>query len=355
MKKFNLLLLFVTLSISLNAQITIDGLVHHWPLDGNANDVKGNNNGVLVGNLVPSTGKNGAANTAMYFNGIEDYIKILSPQYQEVTIAFWIKPDGIINDMRFVSGIDDTDDYAFAMRYADATIQVWRPWKATINVSNETDLLNWSLICVTIDANKNVKGYFNGVPGVGQSVNFTWPEYLGIGRRFFYNGSNFGTNFKGSMDEFMIFNRVLSPQEIQSLYTNTPVVDSFCDTLHCADSKVGIGTTTPDMKLTVKGNIHAEEVKIDLSIPAPDYVFEKDYDLKSIEDVEKYIIENNHLPEIPSAKEFSENGIMLAEMNMNLLKKIEELTLYLIDQNKKLEKANQNIKELKKEVLALKK
>lgn len=100
--------------------------------------------------------------------------------------------------------------------------------------------------------------------------------------------------------------------------------------------RVGIGTTKPDMKLTVKGNIHAEEVKIDLNVPVPDYVFKDNYNLRSIEQVEKYIIENSHLPEIPSAKEFEQNGLMLAEMNMNLLKKIEELTLYTIQQQKEI-------------------
>ena len=103
------------------------------------------------------------------------------------------------------------------------------------------------------------------------------------------------------------------------------------------NGNVGIGTTTPDMKLTVKGSIHAEEVKIDLSVPAPDYVFAKDYNLKSIAEVEKYILKNSHLPEIPSAKEFAENGVLLAEMNMSLLKKIEELTLYTIQQQKEIE------------------
>lgn len=121
------------------------------------------------------------------------------------------------------------------------------------------------------------------------------------------------------------------------------------------DGKVGIGTTTPDMKLTVKGNIHAEEVKIDLNVPAPDYVFKSDYKLRSLEEVESFIKENSHLPEIPSVKEFAKNGVMQAAMDMNLLKKIEELTLYTIEQEKKIkiqenkfEEQNSKIQELEK-------
>jgi len=112
---------------------------------------------------------------------------------------------------------------------------------------------------------------------------------------------------------------------------------------------VGIGTTNPDMKLTVNGNIHAKEIKVDLNIPAPDYVFEEDYNLKSIEEVENFIEENGHLPEIPSAEEFEQNGVMQVEMDMNLLKKIEELTLYTIQQEKKitaLESLNEKLLEL---------
>jgi hypothetical protein len=112
---------------------------------------------------------------------------------------------------------------------------------------------------------------------------------------------------------------------------------------------LGINTLNPDEKLTVIGKIHAQEVRIDLNFPAPDYVFANDYKLKSLKEVEEFITKNNHLPEIPSAKEIEKNGLMLAEMNMNLLKKMEEMTLYIIEMNKKLEEQNiqiqsQNIK-----------
>ncbi len=107
-------------------------------------------------------------------------------------------------------------------------------------------------------------------------------------------------------------------------------------TLNRLSGNVGIGTTTPDAKLTVKGNIHAEEVKVDLSVPGPDYVFKEDYDLKSLEEVQNYIQEHGHLPNIPSAQEMEKNGIQLGEMNMKLLEKIEELILYALEQEKEI-------------------
>ncbi|WP_394773471.1 tail fiber protein [Flavobacterium sp.] len=113
---------------------------------------------------------------------------------------------------------------------------------------------------------------------------------------------------------------------------------------------VGIGTTNPDSKLTVAGNIHAQEVKVTVNAgEVPDYVFANDYKLKSLQEVEDYIKENKHLPEIPSAKEIEKNGLMLAEMNLNLLKKMEEMTLYMIEQEKKNNKQSLQIESLEKE------
>lgn len=114
---------------------------------------------------------------------------------------------------------------------------------------------------------------------------------------------------------------------------------------------VGIGTSTPDAKLTVKGNIHAQEVKVDLSgSVAPDYVFEKDYNLAPLTEVEAYIIKNKHLPEIPSALEMEEDGINLKQMNLLLLKKVEELTLYMIEQQKAMEQCVKKIEFLQSKV-----
>lgn len=114
------------------------------------------------------------------------------------------------------------------------------------------------------------------------------------------------------------------------------------------DGKIGIGTNNPDELLTVKGKIHTQEVLVDLNgAVAPDYVFQKyydgfsllqpEYELISLGELETFIKENHHLPGIPSSEEMNENGISLKEMNLKLLQKIEELTLYVLEQQKEIE------------------
>ena len=109
---------------------------------------------------------------------------------------------------------------------------------------------------------------------------------------------------------------------------------------------VGIGTINPDTKLAVKGTVHAEEVIVDTSVPVPDYVFENNYVLPTLDQVKSFIDQNKHLPEIPSAKEIEANGLNLGEMNLLLLKKIEELTLYQIESNKKIEMLQKQVETL---------
>ncbi|MBY0435314.1 MAG: hypothetical protein K2U26_14500 [Cyclobacteriaceae bacterium] len=101
---------------------------------------------------------------------------------------------------------------------------------------------------------------------------------------------------------------------------------------------VGIGTASPNQRLTVNGTIYGKEVRVDLSVPGPDYVFEKNYKLASLDEIKTYIDEHKHLPEVPSAKEMEKNGVQLGEMNMLLLKKVEELTLYVIELEERLKK-----------------
>ncbi|MEM1136155.1 MAG: hypothetical protein AAGI07_09970 [Bacteroidota bacterium] len=117
---------------------------------------------------------------------------------------------------------------------------------------------------------------------------------------------------------------------------------------------VGIGTDDPKNKLSVNGTIWAKKVKVTLT-DAADWVFEEDYKLRSLEEVEAFITEHKHLPDIPSAEEFRQNDMDVAEMNNKLLQKVEELTLYLIDQNKNIQKQQEDIEVLKAENQHLKK
>jgi len=107
---------------------------------------------------------------------------------------------------------------------------------------------------------------------------------------------------------------------------------------------MGIGTTdTKGYKLAVNGKIRTQEIKVEAA-NWPDYVFAKDYKLLSLKETEQHIKEKGHLPGIPSAEEVKANGVDLGEMNIKLLKKIEELTLHLIEIKKELD----TLKKLKK-------
>ncbi|MEM0940930.1 MAG: hypothetical protein AAF600_08530 [Bacteroidota bacterium] len=99
-----------------------------------------------------------------------------------------------------------------------------------------------------------------------------------------------------------------------------------------SQGNVGIGIANPTQKLQVAGTVYSTEVKVELEAgKGPDYVFESDYKLRTLSETKEFIIKNKHLPEIPSAKEMEVNGVDLGDMNMRLLKKIEELTLYQIE------------------------
>ncbi|MFC1226717.1 hypothetical protein ACFE6N_23135 [Pedobacter sp. BG31] len=103
-----------------------------------------------------------------------------------------------------------------------------------------------------------------------------------------------------------------------------------------ANGNVGIGTTNPTDMLTVAGKIGAREIKVSTNAGA-DFVFEPDYQLPALTDLEKFVKTNKHLPDIPTAKQMVENGVNLGELNIKLLQKVEELTLHLIEKEKQLE------------------
>lgn len=125
-------------------------------------------------------------------------------------------------------------------------------------------------------------------------------------------------------------------------YTNNINIITFLQ-----EGNVGIGTDAPREKLSVNGKIRAQEIKVETA-NWPDYVFADDYQQQTLPELEQFIKKNKHLPEVPSAKEVEQNGVALGEMNKILLKKIEELTLHLIEKDKTLTELTKRIERLEK-------
>ena len=121
------------------------------------------------------------------------------------------------------------------------------------------------------------------------------------------------------------------------------------------EDRVGINTSNlndPNFKLSVNGAIRAKKIKVEVGWA--DFVFDEGYELRSLEQVEEHIAKKGHLPEIQSEFEVLENGIFLGEMNAKLLQKIEELTLYLIEEHKANKRLQSEIEHLQIEISDLK-
>lgn len=118
-----------------------------------------------------------------------------------------------------------------------------------------------------------------------------------------------------------------------------------------SDGKVGIGTLNPASMFAVNGKIESEEVQVKADV-VPDYVFKDDYQLMSLPALENYINDNGHLPRIQTQEDVDANRglVKLGELNISLMEKVEELTLHLIEMNKRLEKIETENAKLKETI-----
>ncbi|MBB6273356.1 hypothetical protein HDF26_003816 [Pedobacter cryoconitis] len=179
-------------------------------------------------------------------------------------------------------------------------------------------------------------------------------------------------SYKSNTDQTpLIYDGVQKPLPFQEVngpaHNYKTAVDSYINsvgksstgTLYTHDSglnymagNLGLGTLdTKGYKLAVNGKILASEIKVEASL-WPDYVFHQDYQLMSLPELEAYIKQNNHLPDMPSAQKAEKEGIDVGEMNKLLLKRLEETTLQLIELNKKMEIQNKRT-ERQNEVIAV--
>jgi hypothetical protein len=216
------------------------------------------------------------------------------------------------------------------------------------NYSGETHVLNWN--------NQGNVGIGTTNPGTKLQVgDFTQQNTLKITGSVDINKAPILSLYRLGSSESMIAqygsNMIFANTTGLSDYSDEGLKKSANMTI-TLDGKVGIGTTSPDEKLTVNGNIHAKEVRIDLTVPA-DYVFEKyyngnsnlkaDYQMPSLAQVADYTQKYKHLPQMPSAKEIQAKGWEVGQMSNLLLQKIEELTLYMIEQQKEIAQQQKEI------------
>ncbi|MXN92145.1 hypothetical protein GR160_13000 [Flavobacterium sp. Sd200] len=203
---------------------------------------------------------------------------------------------------------------------------------------------------------------YNVLVGFGSGANITYGNNTMLGHKAGYSTSGGGNIFLGYNAGY---NEISSNKlYIENSSSSTPLIwGDFANDLLKFNGKVGIGLGTAAFpttggsinvaayKLIVNGGILAKEVRV--ATTWADYVFEDNYKLPTLPEVEQYINENGHLPNVPSAKQIEEDGIEVGEMAKIQQEKIEELTLYAIQQQKQLEKQQKEIDELKALVLKL--
>jgi hypothetical protein len=179
-----------------------------------------------------------------------------------------------------------------------------------------------------------------GNVGIGTTSPVAKFHIVDVNGGVFFDGANAAYNRFKSTD--------IAPTVPKPLLISAQLSGTTPDIYVNTSGNVGIGTMNPAAKLTVAGDINSREVRVTVDAGA-DFVFENNYNLPSLDAVDKYIKENKHLPEIASADEMKKEGINLSEMNIKLLQKIEELTLYTIQQEKKNDQQSLEIEMLKKE------
>ncbi len=130
-------------------------------------------------------------------------------------------------------------------------------------------------------------------------------------------------------------------QNILAIFGNTGIVGAVFK----SNGNVGIGTANPQSLLAVKGTVTAQKVVV-TQTGWSDYVFDKNYSLLPITELKSFIVDHKHLPDLPSAESVAKNGVDLGDNQSVLLKKIEELTLYIIQLNAKLEQQSKEIQSI---------
>ena len=131
-----------------------------------------------------------------------------------------------------------------------------------------------------------------------------------------------------------------------SIYTNS-AGEAFSVNYYNGNVNIGATNMPAGYKLAIGGDVIAERVVVKLQSNWPDYVFSPNYKRTTLSEIGEFINKNHHLPNVPSAQEVAKNGIDIGQMNSKLLEKIEEMTLYMIEQQKELKSLKEEVKLIK--------
>jgi len=203
-----------------------------------------------------------------------------------------------------------------------------------IGTSNPTYKLDVSIPSSQITTNANILRIHRalGTNGAGALFDIALNNSAGAVTNFVEFSGGIVSNTAGSEKGRLSLRTIQNGSMTDVMYFNE-------------DGNVGIGTTKPGtMKLAVEGTIGARKVRVTQVVPWPDYVFKQGYKLPSLTDLESYIKAYNHLPDVPSANDVEKEGIDLGSTQAALLKKIEELTLYVIELKKEIDLIKTGIK-----------
>ena len=221
--------------------------------------------------------------------------------------------------------------------FSDFNTDTQAPTPPTLSSTSQTDTtvdLNWA------DATDNtaVTGYKIFKDGVLEATlgNITSYQVTGLsaGTSYVFTSKALdaaGNESSASNTVSVTTNSSGGSSSGGTVWTESNSVASYSGTV-----AVGTNTVPTGYKMAVDGKLITEEVKVQLSGSWPDYVFKEGYNLPSLKEVEKHILEKGHLPNIPSAEEVEANGIELGEMNRLMIEKIEELTLHVIRLQKEI-------------------
>ncbi len=283
-----------------------------------------------------------------------------------------------------ISGLKSSTEYGYYTIRGRGAMLKLRSYGDDTNLANE-----WQLYSHTTNGNLLFRSGLNNATPLDK-VAFTSSGNIGIGttspvaKVHINNGNNsYGAILANANESsFQLYTKTLTtqPQNVESFrlglkhdtnenngfisfYRGASTIGGFLGFSTngtermriLTNGSVAIGTnSTGTHKLAVEGTIGAREIKVEAS-GWSDFVFANDYELTSLEKVEAYIKANHHLPNIPSEEEVIENGINLGEMDAKLLQKIEELTLYVIEQNKTNKTQQELIEKLEKRIEELEK